>query len=206
MTQKEQMFRDDELAMMSHYDKQAGEQVTTPYPKISGRLRLAHEQNGHLSITTEVINYDGSVAVVSATATTEKGSYNGIGMASLERDERIAPAILELAESRAIARSLRFAGIGVEYCSAEEVSHLNGNGSQPAVVEPEEAVVSDKGNGGGNGNGRITSKQLRYIIKLISENGRTRKELNEECINTYGTAVDFLNKADASALIKELNH
>jgi len=29
-----------------------------------------------------------------------------------------------LAETRAIARALRFAGYGVEYCSAEEVSHL----------------------------------------------------------------------------------
>ena len=206
MSQKEQMFRGDELVMMSHYDKQTGDQVTTPYPKISGRLRLVHEQNDQLSITTEIISYDGSVAVVSASTTTDKGCYNGLGMASLERDERIAPAILELAESRAIARSLRFAGIGVEYCSAEEVSHLNGNGSQPSVVELEEPVVSGKENGGGNGNGRITSKQLRYIIKLISENGKTRKEMNEECINTYGTAVDFLNKADASALIKELNH
>jgi len=142
MSQKKQMFRDDELVMMSHYDKQAGEQVTTPYPKISGRLRLVHEQNDHLSITTEIVNYDGSVAVVSATATTEKGSFSGLGMASLERDERIAPAILELAESRAIARSLRFAGIGVEYCSAEEISHLNGNGSQPPVVAPDKAVAS----------------------------------------------------------------
>ena len=40
MSQKEQMFRDDELVMMSHYDKQAGDQVTTPYPKISRRLRI----------------------------------------------------------------------------------------------------------------------------------------------------------------------
>ena len=83
MSQKEQMFRDDELVMMSHYNKQAGEQVATPYPKISGRLRIVHEQNDQLSITTEIISYDGSVAVVSATTTTDKGSYNSIGMASI---------------------------------------------------------------------------------------------------------------------------
>jgi len=173
MSQREQMFREDELVMMSHYDKQTGEQVITPYPKISGRLRIAHEQHDHLSITTQVIKYDGSTAVVSATTTTDKGSYNGIGMASLERDERIAPAILELAESRAIARSLRFAGFGVEYCSAEEVSHLNGNGFQPPVVTNEKAVTSSDENSGGNGNGRITSRQLGFIMKLINENGIT---------------------------------
>ncbi len=180
------------------------DQVTTPYPKISGRLRIVHEQNDQLSITTEIISYDGSVAVVSATITTDKGSYNGIGMASFERDEKIAPAILELAESRAIARSLRFAGIGVEYCSAEEVSHLNGNGCQP--ITPDKPVVTADTKNGSNGNGRVTSKQLGFIMKLINENGNTRKELNERCISTYGTAVDYLTKSDASALIKELNH
>jgi hypothetical protein len=206
MSQNEQMFREDELVMMSHYNKQTGEQVTTPYPKISGRLRIVHEQNDQLSITTEIISYDGSVAVVFARTTTDKGCYNGLGMASLERDEKIAPAILELAESRAIARSLRFAGIGVESCSAEEVSHLNGNGYQPSVVAPDKVVASGDAKNGGNGNGRITSKQLGFIMKLINENGNTRKELNEQCITTYGSAVDFLTKADASALIKELNH
>ena len=204
MSQNEQQFRDEELVMMSHYNKQAGEQVATPYPKISGRLRIVHEQNDQLSITTEIISYDGSVAVVSATTTTDKGCYNGIGMASLERDEKIAPAILELAESRAIARSLRFAGIGVEYCSAEEVSHLNGNGCQP--ITPDKPVVTADTKNGSNGNGRVTSKQLGFIMKLINENGNTRKELNERCISTYGTAVDYLTKADASSLIKELNH
>ena len=51
-----------------------------------------------------------------------KGNFPGLGMSSVDRDHSIAPAILELAETRAIARSLRFAGHGVEYCSAEEMS------------------------------------------------------------------------------------
>ena len=55
-------------------------------------------------------------------------------MASVQRDEKIAPAILELAETRAIARSLRFAGYGVEYCSAEEVSHFAGQQVTPRGV------------------------------------------------------------------------
>ena len=74
MSEREQMFREDELVMMSHYDKQTGEQAITPYPKISGRLRIAHEQHDHLSITTQIISYDGSVAVVSAITTTERAA------------------------------------------------------------------------------------------------------------------------------------
>jgi hypothetical protein len=104
------LFREDEIVIMSHVDKRTGEVVTRPYPKVGGRLRLAHEENGSLSISTEIIRYEENVAVVKAQATTKKGSFNGLGTASLERDQQIAPAILELAETRAIARSLRFAG------------------------------------------------------------------------------------------------
>jgi hypothetical protein len=39
-----------------------------------------------------------------------KGSFPGLGMASMERDSSIAPAILELAETHGIAGSLKFDG------------------------------------------------------------------------------------------------
>ena len=117
-------FRTEEIVWMSHWDKNTGEWIKTPYPKVGGRLRLAHGDNGNLSITTEIVHYDEKVAVVKALATTSKGKFVGHGMSSVDRDERIAPAILELAETRAIARSLRFASYGMEFCSAEEVSHL----------------------------------------------------------------------------------
>ncbi len=123
-------FRDEEIVIMSHWDKKNEEWVRTVYPKIGGRLRLAHEDNDNMSITTEIIKYDENIAVVRAVSTIAKGCYPGFGMASTKRDNKIAPDILELAETRAIARSLRFAGYGVEYCSAEEFSHLeNGNGN-----------------------------------------------------------------------------
>ena len=123
-----QQFREEEISYIRRWDKERNEYVSIPFPKIGGRLRLAHEANEALSIETEIIRYDEKVAVVTAVSKTSKGSFKGIGMASVERDEKIAHAILELAETRAIGRSLRFAGYGVEYCSAEEVSHLNGNG------------------------------------------------------------------------------
>jgi len=63
---------------MVHWDKQVGAQITTPYPKIGGRLRIDHEQDEQLPITITVISDDGNVAVVSATTTTDKGSYNGV--------------------------------------------------------------------------------------------------------------------------------
>jgi AICAR transformylase/IMP cyclohydrolase PurH len=94
-------FRDDEIIILEQL--RDGKMVKNIFPKIGGRLRLAHEENDQLSITTEVVRYDESVAVVRAVTTTMKGSFPGIGMASVERDHAIAPAILELAETRAIA-------------------------------------------------------------------------------------------------------
>jgi hypothetical protein len=145
--QIDQTFRPDEVSLIKHWDKQREEWITNVYPKIGGRLRLAHELNDFIDIETHIYRYDENIAVIIATCKTIKGSFKGIGMASITRDERLAPAILELAESRSIARALRFAGFGVEYCSAEEVSHLengNGNGAQPPPKENEPEPPSGK--------------------------------------------------------------
>jgi hypothetical protein len=99
-------FREAEIVIMSHWDKNKEEWVRTVYPKIGGRLRLAHEDNDNLSITTEIIKYDENIAVVRAVSTTTKGSFSGIGMSSTERDDGIAPASLEPVGSRTVAGSL----------------------------------------------------------------------------------------------------
>lgn len=228
MRQSQQPFREDEIITMVHWDKAIGAQVTTPYPKIGGRLRIAHESNDQLSITSKIISYDGSVAVVQATATTDKGTYSGVGMASTERDAKIAPAILELAESRAIARALRFCGIGVEYCSAEEVSHLpntdNGNatrdtqpnshkspakGFKPVLVPGGTQASKEPENGDSgpstNPDSRLSGKQLVFIMRLANDRGFTKKDLDIHCVNVFGVATDFLSKKEASSLIAELN-
>lgn len=206
-------FRDEEITILSHWDKQTEQWIKTVYPKVGGRLRLAHEQNEQLSITTEIIRYDEQVAVVRAVAMTAKGAFNGIGMASMERDNKVFPAILELAETRSIARSLRFAGYGVEYCSAEEVSHLeNGNGKCP---QPEgRKGPPEKGNGNGSnnrsqngGNGdtpSITDRQLTYIRSLAKTLNYTWNHIEQESATIFGKEVKYLSMKDGSALIEIL--
>jgi hypothetical protein len=207
-------FREDEIVIMSHVDKRTGEVVTRPYPKVGGRLRLAHEENGNLSISTEIIRYEENVAVVRALATTKKGYFNGLGMASLERDQQIAPAILELAETRAIARSLRFAGYGVEYCSAEEVSHLENGGLIEQTGESPVQDHDDKGSEkpakeGENDaqnpqDARLTSKQLNYLKRLARDRRMTDKELRTKTMEAYKKQPEYLTKKEASELIDEL--
>ena len=95
------------------------------YPVIAGKLRLAHEDNADLSITTELISFEAlDQAVVKATTGTEKGTYQAYGVASASKDTRLVESLLELAETRAIARALRFAGYGMETCGIEELGDV----------------------------------------------------------------------------------
>ena len=147
---KNQLFREDEVVVLRHWSKEKGEYVTNVFPKIGGRLRLAHDANDALNIETKIYQYNENIAVVIATIKTVTGQFTGIGMSSVDRDQRIAPAILELAETRAISRALRWAGFGIDACSAEEISHLeNGNGSTPNTKHPKEAGPSRLLNGNG---------------------------------------------------------
>ena len=208
-------FREDEIVILTHWDKREQAWVKSIHPKIAGRLRLAHEDNEHLSITSEVVNYDGNIAVVKVVSTTAKGDFPGLGMASIERDNSIAPAILELAETRAIARSLRFAGYGVEYCSAEEISHLeNGDGHIPdendnqsePPQEESEGGNGDKPKDGGNGGdtARVTNKQLNYIVTLGKNLAMDSKHLDEESVKVFGVKMAYLTVQTASSFIDTL--
>jgi len=114
VTKDADWFRPDELVTVQ------GKQ----YPVVGGRLRLFHKFNDHGHVQTEIVQYDENKAVIRAHVTTDTGTFTGLGEADVNRDRRLKEAILELAETRAIARALRFAGYGVELTGAEEVSHL----------------------------------------------------------------------------------
>ena len=121
-------FREDEITLIERYDKKLNKKVVKKFPVVGGRLRLFHEDisadvgSGIASgIEVDVIKYEDDVAVIKARVCVNGNAFTGIGMSSRKRDSLIYPAILELAETRAIARALRFAGYGVEYTGAEEM-------------------------------------------------------------------------------------
>jgi recombination DNA repair RAD52 pathway protein len=72
----------------------------------------------------------------------------------------------------------------------------NGNGTKQSP--------KSNGNGNGNGNGRLSAKQHNYILKLMAENSITRAEFDRDCVERYGSALDYLSKNDASAVIAQL--
>ncbi len=129
-------FREDEL--VTRKMKVNGEWQSRTFPVVGGRLRILHENNDHLGIQTEIIRLDNDFVVVKAAVESQRGKFNGTGTASGQRDAKLADSLVELAETRAIARALRFSGIGVEFTSFEEVAHVG------SATEPEKEQTGSK--------------------------------------------------------------
>jgi hypothetical protein len=146
-------FRDDEL--VSRKVKVGNEWQTRVFPVVGGRLRLAHEENQNLNLQTEMVSWDGQYAIFKCSAVTGKGQFVGYGTANAQRDARLAESLIELAETRSVARALRFAGFGLEFTGAEEVSHVAAaepEREQSPSKEPERVFPQ------GNGNGKTGTK------------------------------------------------
>ena len=112
-------FREDELVTQR---SRTGK--TRVFPVVGGRLRLAHEENQNLNLQTEMVSWDGQYAIFKCCAVTSKGQFVGYGTANSQRDASLAESLVELAETRSIARALRFAGFGLEFCGQRRSAHV----------------------------------------------------------------------------------
>lgn len=180
------------------------------FPVIGGRLRIVHElQRDKLSLVTQLVDYQmDSHAIVRAEVTTGTGVFTATGTSTAARDPKLADSLIELAETRAVARALRFAGVGVEMVGLEEL------GAGPVLDgEPprqELRSVPGRTNGGihvgGNGNGArgtpCTTAQRRALVALARQLG---KDLDDVVATVYpGCDADHLTLPQASALIDKM--
>lgn len=162
------------------------------YPVVGGRLRLAHDENKNLSIETSIVQYNEDSTIVQASISTEKGTFTGLGNASKKRDRVLSSAILELAETRSIARALRFAGYGVEYTGFEEVGEGKNTGSEDNRLEVSENYDSKA----------ATKAQINTIFAIARELDITNDELRDIIQNKTGKSFSKdLSKSEASKII-----
>ncbi len=220
-------FREDEL--VSRRVKVGNEWQTRIFPVVGGRLRILHENNDNLSIQTEIVRLDNDFVVVKAAVESQQGKFNGTGTASSQRDVRLADSLVELAETRAIARALRFGGIGVEYTGAEEVSHVAAaepEREQSQSKEPEKVFPEGNGNGKagrkashdaidrpaeGNGSkpqrcgiGAATTAQVRALHALTKKAQYTERDIESMLSPLEADTFQQLTREDASRLITYL--
>jgi len=204
-------FREDEL--VTRKVKVNGQWETRTFPIIGGRLRLAHEQNDSLGLQTELVSWDGQYAVFKCCAVTPKGQFVGYGTANGQRDSRLAESLVELAETRSVARALRFAGYGLEFCGAEEVSHVmetEAASEQIASKEPQQVFPGANGSSkseakaSGNGNGKATQAQCRALYALTKKAQYEEEDINSLLAPLNVTTFQDLSRQEASHLISYL--
>ena len=165
------------------------------YPVVGGRLRLAHDENKSLSIETSVVQYGEESTVIQASVKTEKGTFTGLGNASAKRDRVLSNAILELAETRAIARALRFAGYGVEYTGFEEVGEGKNLAPEEQLLKEESPKKSEV----------ATKAQISTIFSIAKNLNISNDELRELILDKTGKSFSKdLSKGDASQIINLL--
>jgi hypothetical protein len=209
-----------------HRKVKVGEEwQTRTFPVVGGRLRILHENNDHLGIQTEIIRLDTDFVVVKAAVESQRGKFNGTGTASGQRDAKLADSLVELAETRAIARALRFGGIGVEYTGAEEVSHVaaadsereQSGSKQPAPVFAEGSgngkVAAKAPNGApaepaskekSGGNGAVTQAQCRALYALTKRANYQEADIGEMLARFDVSRFEDLTRESASLLIGNL--
>ncbi|MGO9570846.1 MAG: hypothetical protein ACLP5H_25245 [Desulfomonilaceae bacterium] len=216
-------FREDEL--VTRKMKVNGEWQSRTFPVVGGRLRILHENNDHLGIQTEIIRLDNDFVVVKAAVESQRGKFNGTGTASGQRDAKLADSLVELAETRAIARALRFSGIGVEYTGFEEVTHVaavdsekeqtsskapapafpedNGNGKVPAKA-PSGAPAATGSKPQRCGIGQATQAQCRALYALTKRANYQEADIGEMLARFEVSRFEDLSRETASYLIGHL--
>jgi len=210
-------FREEEL--IHRRVKVGNEWQVKTFPVVGGRLRLAHEGNKSLSLQTEMVSWDGQYAVFKCSATTEKGQFVGYGTANGQRDSRLSESLIELAETRSCARALRFAGYGLEFTGAEEMTHLDGDEGPKRERKPnkEAKPVFPDGDSNGKpegksskksaGNGeapKATQAQCRALYALTRKADYSQEDIDRMLSPMNAAVFDDLAREDASRLISDL--
>jgi len=207
-------FREDEL--VTRKVKVNGQWEARTFPVVGGRLRLAHEQNDNLSLQTEMITWDGQYAVFKCAAVTAKGQFVGYGTANSQRDTKLAESLVELAETRSIARALRFAGFGLEFTGAEEVSHVANNEPEQAQTTGKESrpvfPVNNQSNKpetkfGGNGNGKAGAPNGATVAEgAMPQSWRNGRATQAQCRALYAlTKRANYTEEDVGSMLRPLN-
>ncbi len=192
-------FRDDEVVVRK--SKINGEWVENRYVKIGGKLRVLHQDNDQVSILTEIVRLDSDYAVTKATVQTAKGTFTGIGVASLKMDARIGDAIASLSETRAVARACRHAGYAMDSCGAEELAFGEAESEREQTVNKESVSIFPNGNGDGK---PATMAQVRLLFALAKKANLGEDDKQQMLSPLGATTFNELTCQNASSLITQL--
>jgi hypothetical protein len=117
---------------------------------------------------------------------------------------------LKAAATDALKKAATLLGIGLHLYRGASAGAPNRAGDRQNERYPRNGGNGGNGsgynrkNGNGNGGGRLSSKQYRYMLKLIEERGSNKADLDRQCQEMFGSMAQYLSKADASVVIEQL--
>lgn len=107
---------------------------------------------------------------------------------------------LKAAATDSLKKCATMLGVGLHLYNGDKSLHDSGE-RKPDNYYAETPSNKTRGNSGGNGQGRITNKQLNYLVNLARTLGLDSKALDEESIKIFGVKMAYLTVKDASAFI-----
>lgn len=173
-----------------------GEDGPKEYVLLAGLLKLAHD-NGLQRVQSKVLQFphaeNAQTAVVQVQVVTQTGCFSATGDASPESvSPKMVPHLIRLAETRALARALRWAN-NIALTALEElgyeapVSHSEPESNDPKLPQRP-----------------ITKAQCQAVQRLARYLGWSEQNLSHEVYARFETALNALDRSQASLLIQEL--
>ena len=127
---------------------------------------------------------------------------------------------LKAAATDAIKKCATLMGVGLHLYNNDgnligkqqnSTNHSAGSNANNGYSRNDRNREGNGGNGGNRsrshndqGNGKISAKQHKYILDLIKEQGMSKSQLNQQCVQAYGSVLAHISRNDASSLIDEL--
>jgi hypothetical protein len=196
----EQPFSQEEI---KHRDGSFGQTLAyVPGHTIIERLNQAFESLWSFEITAHEIHQDEVIVIGKLIAEDIVKTQFGSSRITKARETGEIVSLaddLKSAATDALKKCSTLLGVGL-HLYADKVS----SGSAETVDQKGNGGDNSQSGNGGNGNGRLTAKQHSFLMKLSNEKGLTRKELNDQCVEAYGSVVDYLNRNDASSMIENM--
>jgi len=163
------------------------------------RLNDAFESEWSFEIVSHEIHQEEVVVIGKLNAGSLSKSQFGSSRITRNRDTKDIVSLaddLKAAATDALKKCATLFGVGLHLYADK-----SGNGNNNAGHGNDQ----DGRNGSnGNTNGRLSSKQHSFLMRLANERKLTKKEFNDRCVEEYGAVVDYLTRNDAAQLIEKM--
>jgi hypothetical protein len=175
------------------------------------RLNDALDGNWSFEILEHEILEQQDEALVLGKLTAEDVVKCQFGSSRITRSKETGEVIsladdLKAAGTDSLKKCATMLGVGLYLYNGDKSMHEPTGEPGSTQTDADKRPSQEGGDGqrpgnGGNGDARVTNKQLNYIVNLGRNLSLNSKDLDQESINVFGVKMAYLTVRDASAFI-----